>query len=54
MEKISTYSQKEGIPMPFIGLCKEKKEAWQKVGLDLEDCHCNCVRDWQLGDCRKI
>jgi hypothetical protein len=23
------------------------------VGLDLEDCHCNCVKDWQLEDCSR-
>lgn len=53
IEKIKSYSQKGGGPMPFIGLCKEKKEAWRKVGLDLKDCHCNCVKDWQVKDCFK-
>jgi spore photoproduct lyase len=53
VEKIRTYSKKEGIPIPFIGLCKEKREVWQKVGLSLKDCHCNCVRDWRLEDCSK-
>jgi spore photoproduct lyase len=53
IEKIKSYSQKEGISKPFIGLCKEKKEVWQKVGLDLKHCHCNCVKDWQLEDCSR-
>lgn len=53
IEKIKSYSQKKGIPMPFIGLCKEKEEVWQKVGLDLKECHCNCVKDWQLEDCSR-
>ena len=51
IEKIKSSSQKQGIPLPLIGLCKEKKEVWQKVGLNLKECHCNCVRDWQVEDC---
>jgi spore photoproduct lyase len=54
IEKIKTHSQKEGIPIPLIGLCKEKKEVWQRVGLNLNDCHCNCVRDWRLEDLRSM
>jgi spore photoproduct lyase len=53
IEKIKSYSQKGNISVPFIGLCKEKMEVWEKVGLDLKDCHCNCVKDWQLEDCSR-
>ena len=48
---IKTYSRKAKIPQPLIGLCKEKKEIWQKVDLDLKNCHCNCVRDWSVSNC---
>ncbi|MFX1295506.1 MAG: spore photoproduct lyase family protein [Promethearchaeota archaeon] len=48
IEKIKSYSQKELISLPLIGLCKEKKEVWQKVGLNLKECHCNCVKDWKV------
>ena len=47
IEKIESCCQRKGIPVPHIGLCKEKKEVWEKVGLNLKECHCNCVRNWQ-------
>jgi len=51
IEVIKNYSQEVGMPLPLIGLCKEKKEVWQKVGLSLKTCHCNCVRDWHVEGC---
>jgi len=51
IDMIKTYSKKAKTPQPLIGLCKEKKEIWQKADLGLKNCHCNCVRDWSVNDC---
>lgn len=51
IEKIKSYSQKMGNFLPLIGLCKEKREVWHKVGLNLKRAHCNCVKDWKEENC---
>ena len=45
---IGKYSSQAGLPRPHIGLCKEKRRAWLDSGLNLEDCHCNCIGHWQI------
>jgi len=45
---IEKYSSHAGLPRAHIGLCKEKRGAWLDSGLNLEDCHCNCIGHWQI------
>lgn len=43
---INMISKENNIRTPKIGLCKEKREVWSLVDLDLKNGHCNCVGNW--------
>ena len=49
---IEKWSKKTGIALPHIGLCKEKEKVWVELGLDLKECHCNCVESWSLREAK--